>query len=306
MGRPRPAAASEGGGRATRSSKRTAVAVLALLGALLAIARGRPAPAGSGAQIEAAPLGGASAGAVRAPDLVPWPPKPGTTWQIQFSGRIDTTVPAQVFDFDGFDTAAALVDEVHATGRRVVCYLNAGGWENWRPDKESYPESVLGKPLDDWPGERWVDVRQRDALRPILEARADMCRSKGFDGIEWDNVDGFDGADTGFPLTGDDQLAFNRMLSEIAHDRGLAVGLKNDLGQIPELIASFDFAINEQCFEYEECEDLRPFAVAGKAVFHIEYGRGPLEFCPRTLPLGLSSIQKRLDLDAWRRTCAVT
>jgi hypothetical protein len=130
----------------------------------------------------------------------------------------------------------------------------------------------------------------------------DLCKTKGFDGVEPDNVDGYTN-NTGFPLAAADQLAFNRWLAGAAHARGLAVGLKNDVEQIPQLIDDFDFAINEQCFEYKTCDLLRSFIHADKAVFHVEYKLATSEFCPRAISLGFSSMRKNRELDAYRELC---
>lgn len=135
-----------------------------------------------------------------------------------------------------------------------------------------------------------------------MAARMDMCRAKGFDAVEPDLMDGYVNR-TGFPLTAAHQLAYNRMLARLAHERGLAVGLKNDLAQIPRLVGDFDFAVNEECAQYGECAALTPFVRAGKAVFHVEYALTAREFCPTARRLGLSSMVKRLDLGAWRRPC---
>ena len=231
-----------------------------------------------------------------------WRPRPGTTWQWQLSGTLDLGVDAQVYDVDLFTTSAAQVAALHRAGRRVVCYLDAGSWEPGRPDSARFPAAVRGKVMDGWPDERWLDVRRLDLLEPVLAARLDLCRSKGFDGVEPDNVDGY-ANDTGFPLTAADQLRFNRRLAALAHARGLAVGLKNDLDQVPQLVGAFDFAVNEECAQYGECDVLRPFVAAGKAVFHAEYELTTDRFCPTSRRLRLSSVRKRLDLDAWRQTC---
>jgi hypothetical protein len=83
-------------------------------------------------------------------------------------------------------------------------------------------------------------------------------------------MDGYSNT-SGFSLTPEDQLAYNRYLANEAHQRGLSIGLKNDLDQVPQLVEYYDFAVNEQCFEYDECEALSPFIDAGKAVFNAEY-----------------------------------
>jgi len=231
-----------------------------------------------------------------------WHPSSNTTWQIQFSGSIDLSVNVDAFDLDMFETTARLVGRVHGDGRHAVCYINAGAWENWRPDAGDYPSALKGKPLDGWPGERWLDIRRLDVLAPILESRLDRCASKGFDGVEFDNVEGYQNP-TGFGLSRDDQLAFNRWLAGAAHERGLAAGLKNALGIADELEPDFDFAVVEQCFFYHECGLVKPFVDAGKSVVVVEYDLSRDQFCARAARLGIVAMRKRLSLDAWRRPC---
>ncbi|MFJ6779424.1 endo alpha-1,4 polygalactosaminidase [Streptomyces yangpuensis] len=240
----------------------------------------------------------------RWPELAPgqrWQPPPGTGWQWQLTGRLDTSVKAPVYDIDGFNTTKAQVAELKKAGRKTICYLSTGAWEDFRPDAEAFPRALLGKG-NGWEGERWLDIRRVAELEPLMAKRFDMCRDKGFDAVEPDNMDGYQNT-SGFPLTADDQLRYNRLIAKLAHDRGMAVGLKNDLDQIPQLVGDFDFAVNEQCAQYDECERLTPFVEAGKAVFHAEYELSTSRFCPRSKTLKLSSIQKRYDLDAWRKTC---
>jgi hypothetical protein len=217
-------------------------------------------------------------------------------------GTIDQSVSAQMFDVDLVGTSADTVASLHAGGHAVVCYVNAGVFESWRPDAAMYPAAVKGNADPGWQGEQWLDIRQWSLLQPILEARMDLCRSKGFDGIELDNVDGYTN-DTGFPLTAADQLTFNRNLASSAHARGLSVGLKNDLEQAADLVGQFDWALNEQCFEYNECTALQPFLDARKAVFNVEYNLATSAFCPQAKTLGLSSILKHVELDAYRVAC---
>lgn len=232
-----------------------------------------------------------------------WRPTKGLTWQWQLDGGpIDTSVDADVYDVDLFTTPAATVADLHGRGRKVICYFSAGSWEPYRPDSGDYPNAVMGGPVEGWPDERWLDIRRVDVLRPVLAARFDLCAEKGFDGVEPDWMDSHT-QDTGFPITAADQLRFNRMLADMAHERGLAIGLKNDLGQVAELADVFDFAVVEQCAEYGECGELAPFLDRDKPVFHAEYDLAVTDFCTESQRLGLSSIRKRLDLDAWRESC---
>jgi hypothetical protein len=231
-----------------------------------------------------------------------WVPAPHTTWQWQLTTPVDQSVDAQMFDIDLFDNASSVVAALHARGRRVVCYLDAGTFEPGRPDSAAYPPVVKGKALPDWPGEQWLDIRRIDILGPILVARLDLCRQKGFDGVEADNVDAYT-SDTGFPLTAADQLRFNRFLADAAHVRGLSIGLKNDLEQAAALQPSFDWAMNEECFDGSECGALQPFVRAGKAVFVAEYDLDVASFCPQAQAAGFMAMRKRLALDAWRQAC---
>src|SRR3990172_113402 len=231
-----------------------------------------------------------------------WHPQPGTTWQWQLSGEIDTSVDAEMFDVDLFEAPPSVIADLHDRGRVVVCYMSAGAWEEFRPDADDFPDSVLGR-TNGWAGGRGVGIRRLDVLGPIMEARMDLCRDRGFDGIEVDNIDGYANR-TGFDLTAQDQLAFNRFLAGAAHSRGLSIGLKNDLDQVEQLGPDFDWALNEECAAFDECEALVPFIEAGKAVFHVEYDLDTTEFCALTTGLGFSSLQKHLDLDAWRRSCS--
>jgi hypothetical protein len=230
-----------------------------------------------------------------------WAPDPVTSWQWQLQGDIDTSIDVQMYDVDGFEVSADTVQQLHDDGRAVVCYLSAGSWEDFRPDAGEFPGSVKGA-SNGWPGERWLDIRKLRILGPIMQARLDMCEAKGFDAVEFDNVDGYQNR-TGFPLTGADQLRYDVYLANQAHRRGMSAVLKNDLGQIHELLPYFDVALNEQCFQYDECNRLRPFVSAGKAVFTVEYRLELGKFCPQAAELGFDSMRKKLSLRVWRDPC---
>ncbi|MBD0739676.1 hypothetical protein BGM09_09525 [Streptomyces sp. CBMA29] len=230
-----------------------------------------------------------------------WRPRARTAWQWQLSGTVDTSVDVPVYDIDGFENGADVVRRLHAAGRKVICYINVGAWESFRPDAKSFPASVRGEG-DGWDGERWLDIRRVDVLRPLMAARFDMCREKGFDAVEPDLMDGYANT-TGFPLTAAQQITYNRMIADLAHERGLAVGLKNDVDQVATLVRYFDFAVNEECAQYDECARMSPFIAADKPVFHVEYKQRTGQFCSQSKKLGLSSMVKHLSLDAWRDPC---
>ena len=230
-----------------------------------------------------------------------WHPALNTSWQWQLQGQIDQSFNVTMYDVDMFDTSASVVTSLHSAGRIVICYIDAGTWENWRPDAGKFPNSVKGK-NNGWPGEKWLDIRQLSILGPIMQARMDLCQSKGFDGVEFDNVDGYTNK-TGFPLTYNDQLNYDTWLANQAHTRGLSVALKNDLGQIHDLLPYFDWALDEQCFQYTECGKLLPFIQANKAVMEVEYNLAPSQFCSKANALNFNSMKKHLNLKAYRVAC---
>ncbi len=240
-----------------------------------------------------------------------WTPAPRSTFQWQLSGTIDLSPSADVFDVDLFDTPASTVAALHRRGRHVICYVSVGSYEDWRPDAARFPRSVIGKPYQGWSGEWWLDVRHLSALAPLMRARLDLCKAKGFDAVEPDNINGYqvDGG-TGFPLTAGDQLRYNRWIAAEAHRRGLSIGLKNDSDQAALLAPQFDWALTEDCFQQGWCDQERPFLEMHKAVFATEYtdvtDRRIFDRrdCPHVLRLGLSLIYKHRDLGPWRTTCA--
>jgi hypothetical protein len=235
-----------------------------------------------------------------------WKPRAGVTWDWQLKNPIDPNVNVQVYDIDLFENSAETIADLHARGKMVICYVNLGAFENWRPDADRFPRQVIGAPYHGFPDENWLDIRQTDLLTPIIRSRLDMAVEKGCDGIEPDNINGWDTMThepTGFPLSALDQLIYNRLIAAEAHRRGLAVGLKNDLPQVKDLVNDFDFAVNEQCFEYEECDLLKPFIDANKPVFQTEYELPVSAFCSQARSLGFSSIRKTGALDTYREGC---
>ncbi len=231
-----------------------------------------------------------------------WQPKPSTApWQFQLQGRVDTSIEAPVYEVDGFDVSRATVKKLHSLGRKVICYIDVGSWENYRRDARRFPRSVIGRKYDGYPDERWLDIRRFHEFAGPIKDRIRMCARKGFDGLEPDNINGWENP-TGFPLTARHQLRFNRWIARIAHRNGLAVGLKNDGRQARKLVRNFDFAVVEQCFQYSECGQYRPFIRQRKAVFSVEYELRRPAFCARAEQRRFSAISKEYDLFAkpWR------
>lgn len=228
---------------------------------------------------------------------------PGITWQIQYKGILNTNVNAEVFDVDLFDTSFQVIKSLHDKNKTVICYFSAGSYEENRPDSKTLLPAA-GNKMDGWP-ERWLKIGNESILekiiKPIMKNRIQLAKNKQCDAIDPDNVDGYKNNQ---PITYSQQLSFNKWLSINAHLLGLKIGLKNDLDQVKDLAEYFDFAVNEQCLQYNECNKLSPFYNSNKPIFEIEYeNKVWKKKCKYNKKKGFSPILKHLSLDGWIQTC---
>lgn len=239
-----------------------------------------------------------------------WKPAKGTTWQIELLNVLsNTSADAQVYDIDLFDNSADTITKLHGMGRKVICYFSAGSREDWRPDANKFNKNDYGKALDGWAGESWLDTRSPH-VRTIMQARLDLAAAKGCDGVDPDNVDGYE-TTTGFRLTKATAVNYLTFLASEAHSRGLAIGLKNALEIVGQTLDMMQWAINESCITYNECDSLQPFVKAGKPVFHIEYpddapnikANDKAKYCKYSSKQGFSTVLKNMVLDDWLYTC---
>ncbi|NMO22806.1 endo alpha-1,4 polygalactosaminidase [Pyxidicoccus fallax] len=230
----------------------------------------------------------------------PTPEKP-IHWHWQLSQDFvyprDVLPHKTVYDLDGELTSAETVAALHALGPDVVviCYFDAGVYETYRSDAWRFPASVIGNPDEGWDGSYWLDIRQLDIILPIMRDRMiHWCKNKGFDAIEPDETEVWSN-DPGFPITKEQNNAFNIAIAEMAHSLGMSVGLKGNNTEAPELVDSFDWALTEQCWEFDECQLFRDsFIAKGKAVFNVEYNVNPN--CTRANRWHINSSRRDLDL----------
>lgn len=242
-------------------------------------------------------------------NITRYKPDVSTTWQWQLSGVINSSYDVDMYDIDLFETTKETIELLQNNGKKVICYFSGGSFEDWRPDKDNFPSEALGKKLDGWEGEKWLDIRNSQ-VRQIMRNRLDLAKYKGCDGVEPDNMDGYDN-DSGFNLTAQNQLDYNTFIANEAHKRGLGVGLKNDLEQVRLLEPYFDFAVVEECFEYNECDKVTPFIDADKPVFEAEYQEQYVrnieareELCQRSRELNFQTLVLPMNLDdTFRYSC---
>lgn len=228
-------------------------------------------------------------------------PNINTTWQWQLTGPINTNYNVDVYDIDLFDTSTETISSLKSSGKKVLCYFSAGSSEKWRPDFNKFDTASMGKSLSGWAGEKWLDIRSQNVMN-VASSRLDLAVTKGCDGVEPDNVDGYTNR-TGFTLTKNDQLNFNRYLAEEAHKRGLTVALKNTGDLAEELVDYFDLSINEECHKYKECDQLAVFTEQGKPIFNAEY-KFNKKICPQSLEQNIRTIflPRKLN-DSSRKSC---
>ncbi|KAH8591154.1 glycoside hydrolase superfamily, partial [Bisporella sp. PMI_857] len=240
-----------------------------------------------------------------------WKPTAGTTWQIELLYALnDTSANVSVYDIDLFDNPTTTIDTLHSQGRRVVCYFSAGSYEDKRPDSQNFTSKDKGKELDGWPGEYWLNTSSSN-VREIMRSRIALAKTKGCDGVDPDNIDGYNN-ENGLGLTSEGAIDFLTFLAAEAHGRGLAIGLKNGGALVNTVLGIMEWEVNEQCSQYEECDKFRPFVEANKPVFHIEYpgekdaGAEKVtaqSVCGDAEAKGFSTVLKRLNLDDWLETC---
>ena len=231
------------------------------------------------------------------------PQLPGIkTWHIQFNPTPTNLISdVEYWTIDLFDVPAETMQSLDENVF-VMCYFSAGSWEDWRTDADQFPAECLGN-SNGWPGEKWLDTRCEE-VREIMKARIDLGIQKGCDGFDPDNMDAYGNAN-GVGLTEGDAIDYYGFLADYVHSQGKQIGLKNALTIIDDVLPKMDWAMNEQCFQYNECGYLQQVLNDGKPVFHLEYGRlsKANQVCPQANVLGFSTLIKKVGLDAFEIPC---
>lgn len=228
-----------------------------------------------------------------APSQPPLQPQSGVTPGSSFYWNLENTNaasyntffsgsnPNKILDFDpGLDrnSQSSFIQTARNRGAtKIICYFSAGTWESWRADA-SRLQPYRGALLPQW-GEYYLNIKEQ-AVRAVMAERIQRAKTMGCDGIEPDNLDAYSN-DRTFNLTEADQLNYLKFLADEAHKHDLLIGLKN----VPELVTKsvggqaivdiYDFALNEECYTYNECGNYTRFIDKNKAVFIVEYERNP-------------------------------
>jgi hypothetical protein len=167
-----------------------------------------------------------------------------------------------------------------AKGKYSICYVNGfqtqpGDAAMWKRD---HPTAILrdgrGRPFSDpgWPDEMLLDTTtaaKRATILKVLTKSVARCADRGFDAVEFDNLDSWTRSKG--KLTRSGNLALAAALVRVGHGEGLAVGQKNtpQLGASGRKQTGFDFVVAEECFVYQECGAYTK--AYGKRVIDVEY-----------------------------------
>lgn len=126
-----------------------------------------------------------------------WQPAVNSTWQIvlkepiKISSDNKTTDPdVEIFDIDLFTNSNDTIKLLHDLGKKVICYFSGGSYEPYRPDSSQFQSQDMGKPLDGWDDEKWIDLRS-ESVRNIMAERIKLAKEKGCDAVDPDNVDAY-------------------------------------------------------------------------------------------------------------------
>ena len=240
-------------------------------------------------------------------------PTPQTTfdWDLRSPIPNGTTYDASIVDLDAFDTEATFIASLQSQGKKVFAYVSVGSFEDWRSDADDFPSTIIGNNYPGWDGEKFLNIKDLEVLKPIITARFDMIKAKGFDGIEPDNIDlnSWTTAELGFEITDEDVITYCNWLAEEAHSRGLSIGQKNTTDLAETLVTVFDWILLEDAFVYNFQEEASVYIQHNKAVFATEYTDEidvtifQTNVCPQAETLKYTAILKNRDLDAFVETC---
>ncbi|MEV7288659.1 endo alpha-1,4 polygalactosaminidase [Streptomyces sp. NPDC093252] len=254
---------------------------------------------------------------------------PPSTHASPRSGEVALPTPGMPFDYqiggaypppEGVRAVSRDRSAKPAPGLYNLCYVNAfqaqadaTGW--WQ---EHHPDLLLRSPNDggegglvidrDW-DEALLDVStpaKRERLAEIVGEWMDGCATAGFQAVEADNLDSHLRSEG--LLSAADDLAFAELLVERAHAAGLAIGQKNaaELASRGRALG-FDFAVAEQCGQYDECGSYA--SAYDDRVFDIEYEPAGLAAACRDWDDRLSVVLRDVDVTPVgasgheRRTC---
>ncbi len=251
-----------------------------------------------------------------------WKEVPGeTSWEWILPTEELPSDPPEVdyLGLDGLDVSASYVSTAAGRGTSSWCYLSVGSVEEWRDDYDDFlaldeaetgagREGIIGNGYSGWADEWWLNVGAYEVFMPLMEARLDVCVEKGFDLVEYDNME-ID-PDPGFDTSPAEVVAYVEALLDATEQRGLGAIHKNAT-DLMELEPRFEVLLLEDCVLWDFCDEAQPYLDAGKPVFNAEYPESwddegeDFELESVCESAGeVSTLIKKLELDASSVVCA--
>lgn len=226
-------------------------------------------------------------------------------WDWQLSSPMDFSKDLQVLDVHRDDISAEQIAQLKARGVKLIAYMSVGTLEDYRDDAGDFPPEVIGKRYGDWPDERFLDIRNRTVLLPLMRVRMAKAKAMGFDAIEPDNMDVY-AKESGFDISADQTVAYLTDLAEIAHGMGMEIAQKNVPELTDRLVGSFDFIVTESCYQDGWCDKVAAYSRQGKDILDAEYNDRLIDWdtaCGYAQKHGVQMILKDRDLTKELTTC---
>ena len=198
-------------------------------------------------------------------------------WQMVLQNNTQVTASANdgidIYDVD-VDSSDATFSSILGAGKYLVCYFSAGSSEAYRRDVGCFNTNLgagdygcnYGGAYGD---EFWLNTSSIE-VRRIMQDRIERAAQKKCSAIDPDNIDAY-GNNNGIGATESDSISFMQFLANEAHSRGMGIGLKNSLEIFDSVSSIIDFAVNEECVKYSECNTYTNFLASRAPVVNIEY-----------------------------------
>jgi hypothetical protein len=257
----------------THTSRRFVAIVLAIVWAA-ACSGGSPTPPGARSPSSG---GAGSPASIPAGDEHQSATAPSPTWDIilQSDNLPDRPPPVDFLELDGFETSTAFVAAANAAGTKTICYISIGTAESFRPDYQQLTSlpGARGHAFPGFDGDFYLNINMWTSFIPVMDARLRMCRDKGFQLVDFDVIDAFEGdPDTlGFTASEQTQLDYVQDMARRAQEYRLGTVQKNASALSETLEPHFDAALYEECVRLDFCDSAAPYLRAGKPVFNVEY-----------------------------------
>ena len=218
-----------------------------------------------------------------------------------------------IYDIDGIENSASTVAALHASGAKVICYVEVGAAGDYGGAYSTYYDQLnadgdLGNKVAGY-SERFVNINAPSAVAVVESIIKEQCATKGFDAVETDldETYGTNEGSTGFAITLGDEESYLTTLARYMHSLGLAWFAKNlddtgDQSFVSAMMGIADGAVTEQCNEYSTC-GLYGGVLGRKLILNAEYNLPVTSFCSKDESAGISGALFPVALNGARHPC---